>query len=104
MVKRWVTLGRRLHPKMGQYCMPIHTKLRNELLDTTKPFSKEYLQLLIKEVILKDGVATIRGGYRPLAGAIRWAAEKKNPTAANAVIGFNGEWRPRDDSNVRPTP
>lgn len=74
------------------------SKLRNELLDTTKPFSKEYLQLLIKEVILKDGVATIRGGYRPLAGAIRWAAEKKNPTAANAVIGFNGEWRPLVDA------
>ena len=24
-VLRWVNFGRRLHPKVGQYCMPIHT-------------------------------------------------------------------------------
>jgi len=78
--------------------------LKKELLDTSKPFSKQYLQLLVKEIILKDGVARIRGGYRPLAGVIRCGAEKKNPITAKSVIGFNSEWRPRVDSNDRPLP
>ena len=78
--------------------------LRSELLDTSKPFSKQYLQMLVKEIILKDGTALIRGGYFPLAGAIRYSAEKKKPITAKSVIGFNSIWRPRDDSNVRPLP
>ena len=78
--------------------------LRAELLDTAKPFSKQYLQLLVREIVLKDGTAVIRGGRRPLAGAIRYSAEKKNPITAKSVIGFNSCWRPRDDSNVRPLP
>ena len=78
--------------------------LKKELMDTSKPFSKEYLKILVKEIVLKDGVAKVQGSYRPLAGAIRWASEKKNPITAKTVIGFNGNWRPRDDSNVRPLP
>ena len=78
--------------------------LRKTLLDTSTQFSKQYLQLLVKEIILKDGVARIKGGYRPLAGMIRFGAKPKNPTTAKAVIGFNREWRPRVDSNDRPLP
>ena len=69
------------------------TTLKRDLLDTTKPFSKQYLQQLVKEIILKDGVARIRGGHSPLAGAIRCSAEKKNPITGKKVIGFNGVWR-----------
>ena len=72
-------------------------KLKAELLDTSKPFSKHYLQLLIREIVLTDGTAVVRGGYRPLAGAIRYSTEKKNPTTAKSVIGFNGIWRPVAD-------
>ena len=78
--------------------------LKRDLLDTSKPFSKQYLQQLVKEIVLTDGVARIRGGHRPLAGAIRLSAEKKNPITSKKVIGFNSVWRPRDDSNVRPLP
>jgi hypothetical protein len=39
----------------------------------------QYLQLLVKEIVLTDGVARIRGGHRRLARAIRLSAEKKNP-------------------------
>ena len=79
-------------------------RLREQLLDTSKPFSKQYLQQLVKEIVLTDGVARIRGSHRPLAGAIRLSAEKKNPITEKKVIGFNSVWRPRDDSNVRPLP
>jgi hypothetical protein len=51
--------------------------LKKELLDTSKPFSKQYLQQLVKEIDLTDGVARRRGGRRPLAGAIRLSAEKR---------------------------
>ena len=72
--------------------------LKRDLLDTSKPFSKQYLQQLVKEIVLTDGVARIRGGHRPLAGAIRLSAEKKNPITGKKVIGFNSVWRPIADA------
>ena len=71
--------------------------LKRDLLDTSKPFSKQYLQQLVKEIVLTDGVARIRGGHRPLAGAIRLSAEKMNPITSKKVIGFNSVWRPSDN-------
>ncbi len=73
--------------------------LRRELLDTTKPFSKQYLQLLVREIVLKDGVARIKGSNHSLAGAIHLRGKKKNPITASAVIGFNSVWRPLPDLN-----
>ncbi|MEI6305901.1 MAG: recombinase family protein [Deltaproteobacteria bacterium] len=72
-------------------------KLREELLDTSKPFNKEYLQLLVKEIILTDGVAKVSGGTRQLAGAIKWTAQKKNPVHSKRVIGFNAGWGAEDE-------
>jgi cysteine sulfinate desulfinase/cysteine desulfurase-like protein len=53
---------------------------------------------LVKEIVLTDGVARIRGGHRPLVGAIRLSAEKKNPITSKKVIGFNSVWRPLADA------
>ena len=52
--------------------------LRERLLDTSKPFSKEYLQLLVKEIVLNGDSVRIKGGYASLAGAIKFTAKKKN--------------------------
>jgi len=77
--------------------------LREKLLDTTGGFPKEYLQLLIKEFVLTGKEVRVSGDTRAMVGAIRLAAETKNPTTAKAVIGFNGVWRAWRDSNSRPT-
>ena len=76
-------------------------KLREELLDTSKPFSKEYLQLLVKEIVLQEGTARVTGGTRQLAGAIRWTAQKKNPVHSKKVIGFNTGWGADDEPTKR---
>ena len=67
--------------------------MREKLLDQSSGFSKGYLQLLVKEIVLKGNEVTISGDSRAMVGAIRFAAEKKNPIAAKAVIGFNEVWR-----------
>lgn len=69
--------------------------LREKLLDTESGFSKEYLQLLIKEIVLTGKEVLVSGDTRALVGAIRFTAEKKNPTTAKTVIGFNEVWRRR---------
>ena len=51
--------------------------LRERLLDTSKPFSKEYLQLLVKEIVLDGDNVRIKGRYASLAGAIKFTAQKK---------------------------
>lgn len=51
--------------------------LRERLLNQDTAFTKEYLHLLVREIELKDNQATVRGSYRSLVGAIKFAAEKK---------------------------
>jgi hypothetical protein len=67
--------------------------LREKLLDTTSGFPKEYLQLLIKEIVLTGKEVRVSGDSRALGRAIRFAAETKNPTTSKKVIGFNDNWR-----------
>ena len=78
--------------------------LREKLLDTSQPFSKEYLQLLVNEIVLTGNSVTVKGGYIPLAGAVKFTAQKKKLSTPQEVLSFNKDWRPRDDSNVRPLP
>lgn len=78
--------------------------LRERLLDTSKPFSKEYLQLLVKEIVLNGDSVRIKGGNMSLVGAIKFTASKKKLSTPCEVLNFNKDWRPRDDSNVRPLP
>lgn len=77
--------------------------LREKLLDPKSGFAKEYLQLLIKEIVLTKNEVKVSGDSRALVGAIKFRAEKINPTTANSVIGFNKVWRAWRDSNSRPT-
>lgn len=68
--------------------------LREKLLDTTGGFSKDYLKLLINKIVVTGKEVKVTGDPRAMVGAIRMAvAEKKNPIAAEAVIGFNSVWR-----------
>ena len=82
--------------------MPIDTGLlRERLLNQDSAFSKEYLQLLVREIELKDNQATVRGSYRSLVGAIKFAAEKKKLSTSkkysvSIVIGALGEIRTPD--------
>lgn len=65
----------------------------------SKPFSKEYLQLLVKEIVLNGNSVRIRGGYTSLAGAIKFAAKKKKLSTPGEVLNFNSGWRPKDNGN-----
>jgi len=73
--------------------------LRERLLDTSKPFSKEYLQLLVKEIVLNGDSVRIKGGYASLAGAIKFTAQKKKLSTPGEVLNSNSDWRPLVDSN-----
>lgn len=72
--------------------------LRERLLDTSKPFSKEYLQLLVKEIVLNGDSVRIKGGYASLAGAIKFTAQKKKLSTSGEVLNFNEVWRPVADA------
>lgn len=77
--------------------------LREWLLDTTTGFSKEYLQLLVREIELKGNQATVKSSYFSLVGAIKFAVETKNLSTPKEVLRFNSDWRAWRDSNSRPT-
>ena len=72
--------------------------LRERLLDTSKPFSKEYLQLLVKEIVLDGDSVKIKGGYASLAGAIKFTAQKKKLSTPGEVLNSNSVWRPLADA------
>jgi len=72
--------------------------LRERQLDTSKPFSKEYLQLLVKEIVLDGDSVRIKGGYASLAGAIKFVAQKKETESPGEVLSFNNDWRPLADA------
>lgn len=63
--------------------------LRKMLLDTKSSFAKGCLQLLIKEIVLTKNEVRVSGDPRALVGAIRFKAEKTNPTTEKSVIGFD---------------
>ncbi len=52
--------------------------MQNFELDTSKPFSKQYLQQLAKEIVLTDGIARIRGSHHTLAGTKNCRRKKKS--------------------------
>ncbi len=58
--------------------------MQNFELDTSKPFSKQYLQQLAKEIVLTDGIARIRGSHHTLAGT-KNCRRKKNPITSEPL-------------------
>lgn len=73
--------------------------LCEKLLDTSQPFSKEYLQLLVNEIVLKGNSMTVKGEYIPLADAVKFTAQKKKLSTPQEVLSFNNDWRASDDYN-----
>ncbi len=73
--------------------------LREKLLVTSQPFSKEYLQLLVKEIVLTGNIVTVKGGYIPLVGAVKFTSQKKKLSTHQEVLSFNSDWRPLPDLN-----
>ena len=74
--------------------------LRTRLLDTTSGFGKAYLNLLVDEMRLDGNELYIKGSHRALARAVSISKEGK----PGEVPSFVPEWRPEDESNVRPAP
>lgn len=71
--------------------------LKAKLLANDSALAKSYLNLLVDEIIVKDGAATIKGSYGALAHAaaidkIKAGHSKQVPTSIH-------DWRARRDSN-----
>ena len=82
---------------------PVHVRkfagaLRTRLLDRASGFGKAYINLLVDEIRLDGSKLHIQGSYRALARAVSLSKEGKLDT----VPSFVPEWRPEDESNVRP--
>ncbi len=73
--------------------------LRTRLLDKSSGFGKGYLKLLVDEVRIEGKQAIMQGSYENLAYAVGSSKE-----ASEEVPTFMRQWRPGDDSNVRPVP
>ncbi|WP_424399114.1 zinc ribbon domain-containing protein [Methylomonas methanica] len=73
--------------------------LRARLLDKSSGFGKGYLKLLVDEVRIDGKQAIMQGSYENLAYAVGSSKD-----ASEEVPTFMRQWRPGDDSNVRPVP
>jgi site-specific DNA recombinase len=76
--------------------------LRQRLLSGDPGFAKNYLRLLVNEIVVAGETATIQGSLAALAAAAAFQKEKVGHL--NQVPTFMHDWRARDDSNVRPLP
>ena len=79
--------------------------LREKLLDTTVGFPKEYLQLLIKEIVLTGKEVRVSGDPRALGGDTVWQRKQKirqpqKQLSDAMVFGAPGEIR-TPDTQVR---
>ena len=79
------------------------TALRERLFDKSSKFAKEYLQLLVDEIAVDGNTLQVQGGYVPLAGAVKLTAENMKLSTPTEVLSFIANWRPLQDSNLRPT-
>jgi site-specific DNA recombinase len=72
---------------------------RKKLSDPSSKFTKEYLQLLVSEIVVTGDEVKIKGNYSALVGAVKFSAKKKNLSTKEEVLRFNQEWRPLPDLN-----
>ena len=73
--------------------------LRQKLLAKDSGLAKRYLNILVDEIVVSDKVATIKGSYAALAGAM---GEIKRMGTLDQVSTFMPEWRALQESNLRP--
>lgn len=69
--------------------------LRSKLLDRESKFGKDYLKVLVKEIIVDGNEAEITGSYAALAGAIMGTKKGTGLT----VPTFVSNWLPKQGSN-----
>jgi site-specific DNA recombinase len=70
--------------------------LREKLLAANSPLAKNYLNILVDEIVVKDKTATIRGSYSALAETMQ---QIKTGNLSKQVPSFIPEWCARRDSN-----
>jgi hypothetical protein len=71
---------------------------RKKLTDPTSKLAKDYLQLLVSEIVLTESEVNFKGKYGALVGAVKFSAEKMNLSTSDEVLRFNQEWRPLADA------
>ncbi len=74
--------------------------LKERFADPTSGLGKAYLRLLVDEIRLDGNELVVTGSHRRLADAIGFMEKRK----LGEVPSYVNEWRPEDESNVRPTP
>jgi hypothetical protein len=62
--------------------------LRAKLSDTSKPLAMSYLKLLVKDVVVTNRTATIRGGYKSLIESFQSGSD----LIKGGVPTFNPVW------------
>ena len=72
--------------------------LREQILAGDTDLRRSYVRLLVSSVSVNDNEIMISGS----TAALEAAAVNGNIAAAGAVRGFDREWCPREDSNLRP--
>jgi site-specific DNA recombinase len=76
------------------FCLALRAKIR----DKGSHFSREYLRLLLDEIVVDGREVIIRGQYRNLVGAIQ-----EKPGNSKRVPSFVTDWLPGTDSNHQPS-
>lgn len=73
--------------------------IRQALLEGEPAFRRAYLRLFVGQVEVEDERVTVRG---PTAALIRAATAENPESLGGNGSQFRSEWRPREDSNLRP--
>jgi len=71
--------------------------LKAKLLAKDSALAKSYLNLLVDEIVVRDGAATMRGSYRALANAV--AMDKIKVGHLKQVPTSISDWCAQRDSN-----
>ena len=72
--------------------------LRKKLLAKASSLAKNYLNILVDEIVVQDKTATIKGSYGTLAETM----QKIKMGNLNQVPSFMVDWCARRESNPRP--
>ena len=77
--------------------------VQRKLMDRASKFPKDYLRLLVHEVVLTGNTVRLIGDSTSLASMVKVAAESKKLSTPEGVLSFSKDWRAWRDSNSRPT-
>ena len=92
--KKGLALGKINHEYIEAFCFALKDKMR----DSSSDFGREYLRLLLDEIVVDGKEVVVRGQYNNLIGAIN-----KKLDAQSRVPSFGISWLPGTDSNHQPS-